>query len=116
METKFGPVQLGRLYDIRYRLPGGEPLRLCVVAEGNTSLPKGDIWTNLLLVLHNDPEQFFEVANWKRGRGDWNLGAVPGRASEIGSPAHRSSSLGGVNYRTATLSDKGPSALFAQWE
>ena len=77
VDTKFGPVQLGRLYDIQYRPRGGESLRLCVVPEGDDVLPKSDIWTNLLLILHNDPEWFFEVANWKRARGDWHFGHVP---------------------------------------
>ncbi len=78
VDTEFGRVRLGRLYDITFRPTGSEyPFRLCVVPDGYRSLPACDIWTNLLLVLRGDPERFFSVANWQRGRGQWHTGPVP---------------------------------------
>ena len=62
--TPRGPVRLGRLHDLRHRpLPATPTERsLCVVPTGRP-MPRGDIWTNLLLVLAADPDQFFRVAN-----------------------------------------------------
>ena len=77
-DTQFGRVRLGRLYDIAFQPTGSDhPYRLCVVPTDHLSLPAADIWTNLLLVLRGDPERFFRVANWQRGRGQWQAGPVP---------------------------------------
>lgn len=62
--TPRGPVRLGRLHDLRFRpahAPGVE-WSLCVVPSG-PPLPLGDVWTNLLLVLSANPDEFFRVAN-----------------------------------------------------
>ena len=78
VDTQFGRVRLGRLYDIAFQPTGSDhPYRLCVVPTDHLSLPAADIWTNLLLVLRGDPERFFRVANWQRGRGQWFSGPVP---------------------------------------
>jgi hypothetical protein len=78
VDTEFGKVRLGRLYDITFRpTRSEEPFRLCVVPDDHHSLPVADIWTNLLLVLRGDPERFFRVANWQRGPGKWHAGPVP---------------------------------------
>ncbi len=75
--TAFGRVQLGRLFELRFRPWRGPTLLLCVVPTGFDSLPDQDIWTNLLLALHGDPDWFFKVANWRRLRGEWMWGPVP---------------------------------------
>lgn len=75
--TEFGPVQLGRLFNLRFRPWEGEPLTLCVVPDGFSTLPEADIWVNLLLALRADPRWFFTVANWRRRGGDWTYGPVP---------------------------------------
>ena len=77
VDTKFGKVRLGQLYDLAFRPRNGEALRLCVIPADHQSLPKCDIWTNLLLVLRGDPDSFFRVANWQLGRQPWRLGPVP---------------------------------------
>lgn len=66
--TPMGTVELGKLYDLRYRPEsGGQPRSLCVVPagweRGPQETPVADVWTNLLLLLRHDPEQFFRVAN-----------------------------------------------------
>jgi hypothetical protein len=69
VDTPRGPVQLGELYALVHRPddePGVERI-LCVVPHGHTELPLADIWTNLLLVLAVEPDQFFRVAI-ERGR------------------------------------------------
>lgn len=75
--TEFGGVQLGRLFDLKFRPWRGPTLSLCVVPKGFDSLPNSDIWANLLLALRGDPEWFFKVANWRRPRGQWTFGPVP---------------------------------------
>jgi hypothetical protein len=75
--TPFGPVQLGRLFHLRFRPWEGEPLTLCVVPVQFRSLPEADIWVNLLLALRADPQWFFTVANWRPPGGQWTHGPVP---------------------------------------
>ena len=78
VDTAFGRVKLGRLYDISFRPVGSEPpYRLCVVPDDHRSLPSADIWANLLLVLRGDPERFFRVANWQRGTDRGMQGRFP---------------------------------------
>jgi len=78
VDTEFGRVRLGRLYNITFLPTGSEHrYRLCVVPHDHGSLPAADVWTNLLLVLRGDPERFFRVANWERGDGRWHTGPVP---------------------------------------
>jgi hypothetical protein len=79
--TAVGTFELGRLFDIGYRAPGGDEYRLCVVPDGYEQLPVADVWANLLLALRDDPLWFLAVANWRRPGGDWHRGPVPvGRA------------------------------------
>ncbi|HEU5301286.1 MAG TPA: hypothetical protein VFW06_03500 [Acidimicrobiia bacterium] len=62
--TPRGPVRLGHLYALVHR-PDDDPDRedlLCVVPHGHQRLPLADIWSNLLLVLAVDPDEFFRVA------------------------------------------------------
>ena len=66
--TPHGPVRLGIKYDIRHR-PAQTPWverALCVVPLGwdvrRPTLPDGDLWINLLLMLLDDPAEFFRVA------------------------------------------------------
>ncbi len=62
--TPRGPVRLGELYTLLHRPvdePGWEHV-LCVVPHGYQQLPIADIWSNLLLVLAVEPEEFFRVA------------------------------------------------------
>ncbi len=80
--TPFGDVQLGYLYHLDFRpSPPARPLVLCVVPvepRRATPMPQPDVWTNLLLVLHEDPERFFRVANWRPvGGGSWRPGPAP---------------------------------------
>lgn len=76
--TPYGPVTLGRLYDLRWRHPEWGPMRLCVVPVGHEELPEEDVWVNLLLALRAMPERFFAVANWQDPRsGSWRPGPVP---------------------------------------
>jgi hypothetical protein len=77
VDTPFGRLQLGHLYDLYFRPRVGNALRLCVVPVDHLSLPRCDIWTNLVLVLRSDPEEFFRVANWRSLRGPWQSGPVP---------------------------------------
>lgn len=78
VETQFGKVELGELFNIGFWPATGGELRLCVVPTGKT-LPGPDIWTNLLLVLKTDPVKFFKVANWRRPPNTtWYFGPVPG--------------------------------------
>jgi hypothetical protein len=60
-------VRLGRLYRIVHRPAGGDiaEQELCVVPQGHDLglTPEPDIWTNLLLTLSVQPEEFFAVAN-----------------------------------------------------
>ncbi len=76
-----GTVELGDLYNLRYRRDDGSEFALCVVPRSHSTLPIDDIWTNLLLVLRADPDEFFRVANWRRyGSGDGlHPGPVPRR-------------------------------------
>ena len=60
-----GTVELGELYNLRYRRHDGREFALCVVPSSHASLPLDDIWTNLLLMLRSDPERFFAVANYR---------------------------------------------------
>lgn len=62
--TPRGPVRLGVRHDLRFRPVDrpGEEWSLCVVPQG-PRLPRSDEWTNLLLFLAADPEEFFRVAN-----------------------------------------------------
>jgi hypothetical protein len=77
VDTEWGRVRLGQLYNIPFRPKGGGALRLCVIPEGHGLLPDCDIWTNLLLVLRGDPKHFFRVANWRWEDGRWQHGPVP---------------------------------------
>jgi len=78
VETQFGNVELGELFNIGFWPRTGGEYRLCVVPRGR-KLPEPDIWTNLLLVLKTDPVKFFRVANWRRPpNGKWSFGPVPG--------------------------------------
>ncbi|HUV11698.1 MAG TPA: hypothetical protein VMX12_12045 [Acidimicrobiia bacterium] len=64
VETPRGPVRLGELYWLLHR-PYDEPgweHALCVVPHGYEELPIADVWSNLLLVLAVEPEEFFRVA------------------------------------------------------
>jgi len=60
-----GVVQLGELYNLWFRANNGTELSLCVVPREHRTLPVEDIWTNLLLTLRADPNQFFRVANYR---------------------------------------------------
>ena len=65
VESRRGPVQLGRLYSLLHH-PVDRPddeVVLCVVPEGYDTLPRADIWSNLVLVLSTCPDAFFDVAN-----------------------------------------------------
>jgi hypothetical protein len=77
VDTPYGRLRLGRLYDLYFRPRIGNALTLCVVPADHLSLPRCDIWTNLVLALRADPERFFRVANWRRLRGTWQSGPVP---------------------------------------
>jgi hypothetical protein len=64
VETPRGPVRLGRLFNLIHR-PDDEPDQeqvLCVVPDAFHELPIADIWSNLLLVLAVEPDEFFRVA------------------------------------------------------
>ena len=70
VETPRGPVRLGRLYSLLHR-PHEDPARehiLCVVPDAHQELPIADIWSNLLLVLAVEPEEFFRVAIYRGSR------------------------------------------------
>lgn len=70
VETPRGPVRLGHLYALVFR-PNADPDRedvLCVVPHGHEQLPLADIWSNLLLVLAVDPDEFFRVAVYRGSR------------------------------------------------
>lgn len=63
--TPRGPVRLGRLYALVHHphdQPGVERV-LCVVPRDHGALPRADVWTNLLLMLAVEPDEFFRVAN-----------------------------------------------------
>jgi hypothetical protein len=77
VDTPYGRLRLGRLYDLYFRPKVGNALTLCVVPVDHLSLPRCDIWTNLVLALRADPEHFFRVANWHPLRGPWQSGPVP---------------------------------------
>jgi hypothetical protein len=77
VDTPYGRIRLGRLYDLYFRPRIGNALTLCVVPVDHLSLPRCDIWTNLVLALRADPERFFRVANWRPLRGAWQSGPVP---------------------------------------
>lgn len=76
VRTVYGAVELGTLYRLAFRRHDGWRFELCVVPTAYRDLPVADIWTNLLLMLRNDPLRFFTVANWK-GEGEWYRGPVP---------------------------------------
>jgi len=80
-----GTVELGALYDLRYRRSDGAEFSLCVVPRSHTTLPLDDIWTNLLLVLRSDPHEFFRVANYRRfGSTDaLRRGPLPRRCADV---------------------------------
>lgn len=62
--TPRGPVRLGRLYELIHH-PSDRPLVqrvLCVVPGHHDDLPLPDVWTNLLLTLAVEPDEFFRVA------------------------------------------------------
>jgi hypothetical protein len=64
VETPRGPVRLGHLYSLIHR-PHDRPdqeLILCVVPHAHRERPIADVWSNLLLVLAVEPEEFFRVA------------------------------------------------------
>ncbi len=75
--TPFGPVELGRVSDLRFDRHDGRRLVLCVVPRRFGDLPDADIWTNLLLVLRGEPRRFFDVANYRLPGGPWQTGPVP---------------------------------------
>jgi hypothetical protein len=77
VDTPYGRLRLGRLYDLYFRPRIGNALTLCVVPVDHLSLPRCDVWTNLVLALRADPERFFHVANWRPLRGPWQSGPVP---------------------------------------
>jgi hypothetical protein len=77
VDTPYGRLRLGRLYDLYFRPRIGNALTLCVVPVDHLSLPRCDIWINLMLALRADPERFFRVANWRPLRGAWQSGPVP---------------------------------------
>ena len=62
-----GRLRLGTLYHLIWRPASGPDYErvLCVVPEGHDEglTPPADIWTNLLLTLLGQPDQFFAVAN-----------------------------------------------------
>ena len=65
VESRRGPVQLGRLYALVHH-PIDRPdeeVVLCVVPERHGTLPRADIWSNLVLVLATCPDAFFDVDN-----------------------------------------------------
>jgi hypothetical protein len=64
VETPRGPVRLGHLYSLIHRPHDrlDQELILCVVPHAHHELPIADIWSNLLLVLAVEPEEFFRVA------------------------------------------------------
>lgn len=62
--TARGPVRLGQLYALVHH-PSDQPSTervLCVVPDRHRDLPLPDIWTNLLLTLAVEPDEFFRVA------------------------------------------------------
>lgn len=65
-------VQLGVLHRQTHELPAGPVARrtMCVVPAQDIGLtPLADVWTNLLLVLQSNPEDFLAVANiWTEER------------------------------------------------
>jgi hypothetical protein len=64
VQTPRGPVRLGHLYALVHQ-PDDQPdqeLILCVVPHAHHELPIADVWSNLLLVLAVEPEEFFRVA------------------------------------------------------
>ena len=69
VETPRGLIRLGRLHDLRLRPREwpDEEWSLCVVPRG-PALPADDVWTNLLLVLAADPDEFFRVAASRKTR------------------------------------------------
>ncbi len=82
VETPYGSVQLGWLYNLACRpTRTGRSLVLCVVPTEpahRSRMPLPDVWTNLLLTLRGDPERFFRVANWRYADGgDWRQGPAP---------------------------------------
>lgn len=78
VDTPYGTVEFGELYDLRFVATSGGEYRLCVLPKGATGLPEGDVWSNLLLFIQRDPKWFFTVANWRRPHGEWTFGPVPG--------------------------------------
>jgi len=64
VDTPYGCVELGRLYELAFQRNDGESFVLCVVPQRHTDLPMPDIWANLLLMLTHSPEHFFKVANY----------------------------------------------------
>jgi hypothetical protein len=66
--TPRGPVELGGSPHAMRFWPDAHPSEewsLCAVPTDPT-LPLGDVWSNLLLVLAVEPERFFAVANVHR--------------------------------------------------
>lgn len=104
--TDFGRVQLGRLFNLAFEPRQGEPLWLCVVPAGFTTLPEADIWVNLLLVLRSNPRWFFTVANWRRRRGEWMFGPVPLAAPAQPAGARGSGPTAAAGRRGAAAVDR----------
>ena len=77
IHTAYGDVELGRFGRLAFRRADGAHFTLCVVPTSYKDLPDGDIWTNLLLVLKDSPERFFEVANYSADDKQWRRGPVP---------------------------------------
>jgi hypothetical protein len=82
--TPHGSVELGALFNLRFKSSASSrELVLCAVPEGfetRRDLPEADIWSNLLLALRNDPDEFFRVANWRSVRDrQWYHGPAPVR-------------------------------------
>ena len=79
--TPYGSVELGTLFNLRFKsISGNAEFVLCVVPEVEDAsvFPEADIWTNLLLMLRHDPDQFFRVANWRYAHDHrWWRGRVP---------------------------------------
>lgn len=83
VRTPRGSVELGTVSHLRFiDSTRDRELILCVLPGGDNDearLPEADIWTNLLLMLHSDPERFFRTANWRYPKDrTWWWGPIPG--------------------------------------
>jgi hypothetical protein len=78
VDTRYGAVTLGKLYDLVLTKPGGGKLHLCVVPGRHGDLPIEDVWAGLLLALRTDAEPVFQVANYRLPHErQFRLGPVP---------------------------------------